>query len=46
VGDRPRTYDDFRWHDPLPLLMELTHYGSSFLASGENLNPVAAEMMQ
>lgn len=45
-SDRPRTYDDFRWHDPLPLLMELTHYGSSFLASGGNLNPVATEMMQ
>ncbi|MEG4106144.1 hypothetical protein [Microcoleus sp. S13_C5] len=45
-GDRPRTYDDFRWHDPLPLLMELTHYGNSFLALGGNLNPVAAEMMQ
>lgn len=43
-GDhRPRRYDDFRWHDPLPLLMELIHYGSFFLAWGGNLNPVAIE---
>ena len=45
-SDRPRTYDDFRWHDPLPLLVEIAHYGSSFLASGGEINPVVAEMMQ
>ncbi len=40
------SYDDFRWHDPLPLLIEFAYYGSSFVASGGNINPVAVEMMQ
>jgi len=38
-------YDDFRWHDPLPLLVELAHYGSSFISSGGKINPVYTEMM-
>jgi predicted ATP-grasp superfamily ATP-dependent carboligase len=40
------TYDDFRWHDPLPLGMEMLYYGNAFLAAGGSLNPVTAEMMQ
>jgi predicted ATP-grasp superfamily ATP-dependent carboligase len=44
--DRWCRADDFRWHDPLPLLMEFTHYGSAFLASGGEINPVVTEMMQ
>ncbi|QLE40898.1 ATP-grasp domain-containing protein [Nostoc sp. C052] len=39
-------YDDFRWHDPLPLLMEFVYYGNSFLASGGNINPTVLEMLQ
>lgn len=46
LSGRHCSYDDFRWLDPLPLLIEFAYYGSSFLASGGNINPVAVEMMQ
>jgi len=39
-------YDDFRWSDPLPLLMEMIYYGYNFFRSGYSINPVDVEMMQ
>jgi predicted ATP-grasp superfamily ATP-dependent carboligase len=39
-------YDDFRWHDPLPLLIEMAYYGTTFLKSGGQINPVIIEMMR
>jgi hypothetical protein len=44
--DKDIFYDDFRWSDPLPLLMEMIYYGSHFFRSGYSINPVEVEMMQ
>jgi predicted ATP-grasp superfamily ATP-dependent carboligase len=40
------SYDDFRWSDPLPLLVEMLYYGREFVASGGSINPVKEAMMR
>lgn len=39
-------YDDFRWHDPLPLLAEIAYYGTHFVLAGGDTNPTLVEMMR
>lgn len=40
------SFDDFRWNDPFPLLVEMVHYATGFFLSGGNVNPEAIEMMR
>jgi carbamoylphosphate synthase large subunit len=39
---RHTRYDDWQWHDPLPLLAEMLCYGRSYFRSGGSMNPGAA----
>ena len=39
-------YDDFRWDDPIPFLVELSYYGAGFIRSGGDSNPVSPGMLK
>jgi biotin carboxylase len=39
-------YDDFRWDDPLPLLVEFLYYGYTFFRCGLKVNPTMWSMLR
>lgn len=43
---RHTRFDDFVWHDPVPLLAEMICYGSMFCSSGGSTNPHREGMQQ
>lgn len=47
LGSLPRSrFDDFVWHDPLPLLAEAGCYAKLFLKSGRSTNPLSDGMFE